>query len=82
MWKDELLSAEGIAYVGIVNGQPVVERVNPKYFNYEYSEDIEFIHDASSCSNELYMSITELYDRFYDKLSEAQLNVLLIWVLI
>lgn len=77
IWKDELLSAEGIAYIGIVNGQPVVERVNPKYFNYEYSEDIEFIHDASSCSNESYMSITELYDRFYDKLTEPQLNELL-----
>lgn len=76
-WKDALIAGEEIYYVGIVNGQPYTERVNPMYFRYEQSLDLEFIHEASWCCRKMIMSATELYDRFYDKMSEKQLNDLL-----
>lgn len=76
-WKDALIAGEEIYYVGSDNGQPTVERVNPEYFDYERSLDLEFIHDAGWCRRKMVMSATEIYDRFYDKMSEKQLNELL-----
>lgn len=76
-WKDALIGGEEIYYIGIINGEPYVERVNPMYFDYEYSLDLEFIDDASWCRRKMIMSATEIYDRFYDKMTEKQLNELL-----
>lgn len=76
-WKDALIGGEEIYYVGVINGDPYVERVNPMYFDYEHSLDLEFIDDAAWCCRKMIMSATEIYDRFYDKMSERQLNELL-----
>ena len=76
-WKDALIAGEEIYYVGVINGEPYVERVNPLSFSYEQSADLEFIHEAAWCCRKMNMSATEIYDRFYDKMSEKQLNELL-----
>lgn len=76
-WKDALIGGEEVYYVGILNGDPYLERVNPLYFSYDESADLEFIHDSSWCCRKMIMSVTEIYDRFYDKMSEKQLNELL-----
>lgn len=79
-WKDALIAGEEIYYVGIINGEPYVERVNPMYFDYEQALDLEFIHEASWCRRKMIMSATEIYDRFYDKMTERQLNELLEYI--
>lgn len=76
-WKDALIGGEEIYYIDVINGDPYVERVNPMYFDYEHSLDLEFIDDAAWCRRKMIMSATEIYDRFYDKMSERQLNELL-----
>lgn len=76
-WKDALIAGEEIYHVGVINGEPYVERVNPLSFSYEQSADLEFIHEAAWCCRKMNMSATEIYDRFYDKMSEKQLNELL-----
>ena len=76
-WKDALIAGEEIYYVGVQNGDPVVERVNPEFFDYERSLDLEFIHEAGWCRRKMIMSATDIYDRFYDKMDERQLNELL-----
>lgn len=77
-WKDALIGGEEVYYVGILNGEPCLERINPKYFDYDTdTSDIEFIHEAQWCCYEMVMSATELYDRLHDKMSEKQLNELL-----
>lgn len=76
-WKDGLIAGREIYYVGVINNEPTLERVNPQYFKWERSQDIEFIHDASWCCRKMILSATEIYDRFQDKLSEKQLNDLL-----
>ena len=76
-WKDALIGGEEWYYIGILNGSPCLERVNPMFFDYERSADLEFIHDASWCVRLMIMSATEIYDRFYDKMTEKQLNELL-----
>lgn len=77
-WKDALIGGEEIYYVGIVNGEPCMQRINPIYFDYDSdTSDLEFIHEAQWCCYEMIMSLTEVYDRLYDKMSEKQLNELL-----
>ena len=77
-WKDALIGGEEIYYVGVLNGQPCIQRINPLYFDYDTeTSDIEFIHEAQWCCYEMIMSATEIYDRLYDKMSEKQLNELL-----
>lgn len=76
-WKDALIAGEEIYYVGILNGNPYLERVNPLFFSYDHSADLEFIHDSDWCCRKMIMSATQIYDRFYDKMSEKQLNQLL-----
>ena len=77
-WKDALIGGEEIYYVGIINGEPSLQRINPIYFDYDTdTSDIEFIHEAQWCCYEMIMSITEVYDRLYDKMSDKQLNELL-----
>lgn len=76
-WKDALIGGEEVYYIGILNGDPYLERVNPLYFSYDQTADLEFIHDSDWCCRKMIMSATEIYDRFYDKMSEKQLNELL-----
>lgn len=77
-WRDALIGGEEIYYVGIVNGEPCLQRINPIYFDYDSdTSDLEFIHEAQWCCYEMIMSLTEVYDRLYDKMSEKQLNELL-----
>ncbi len=75
-WKDALISGNEVYYVGIQNGDPYVERVNPIYFSYDKSPDLEFIEDGSWCCRKMRLPVTEVYDRYYDKLSEKDLNKL------
>lgn len=75
-WKDGLISGREIYYVGVLNAEPYVERVNPIYFSYDKSPDLEFIEDGSWCCRKMRMHITEVYDRYYDKLEEKDLDKL------
>lgn len=75
-WKDGLISGREIYYVGVLNAEPYVERVNPIYFSYDKSPDLEFIEDGSWCCRKMRMPITEVYDRYYDKLEEKNLDKL------
>lgn len=75
-WKDGLISGREIYYVGVLNAEPYVERVNPIYFSYDKSPDLEFIEDGSWCCRKMRIPITEVYDRYYDKLEEKDLDKL------
>lgn len=75
-WKDGLISGREIYYVGVLNAEPYVERVNPIYFSYDNSPDLEFVEDGSWCCRKMRMPITEVYDRYYDKLEEKDLDKL------
>ena len=75
-WKDALIAGTEIYYVGIQNDEPYLERVNPVYFAYDSSPDLEFIEDGSWCCRRMRLPVAELYDRYYDKLTEKDLNKL------
>lgn len=73
-WKDGLISGREIYYIGVLNAEPYAERVNPICFSYDKSPDLEFIEDGSWCCRKMRMPITEVYDRYYDKLEEKDLD--------
>ena len=75
-WKDGLISGREIYYVGVLNAEPYAERVNPICFSYDKSPDLQFIEDGSWCCRKMRMPITEVYDRYYDKLEEKDLDKL------
>lgn len=75
-WKDGLISGREIYYVGVLNAEPYAERVNPICFSYDKSPDLDFIEDGSWCCRKMRMPITEVYDRYYDKLKEKDLDKL------
>lgn len=73
-WKDGLISGREIYYIGVLNAEPYAERVNPICFSYDKSPDLDFIEDGSWCCRKMRMPITEVYDRYYDKLEEKDLD--------
>ena len=75
-WKDALIAGHEVYYVGVLNAEPYMERVNPMYFSFDKSPDLEFIEDGSWCCRRMRLPITEVYDRYYDKLSEKDLKKL------
>lgn len=75
-WKDALISGLEVHYVGVLNSEPYMERVNPMYFSYDKSPDLEFIEDGAWCCRRMRLPITEVYDRYYDKLTEKDLTKL------
>jgi hypothetical protein len=75
-WKDALIAGTEIYYVGVLNDEPYLERVNPMFFAYDQSPDLEFVEDGSWCCRRMRMDVATIYDRYYDKLSEKDLNKL------
>lgn len=75
-WKDALIAGTEVYYVGVQNDDPYMERVNPIYFSYDKSPDLEFIEDGSWCCRKMRLPIFEIYDRYSDKLNEKDLNKL------
>ena len=75
-WLDALVAGVEVLYIGVQNNEPSLERVNPLYFTYDMSPDLEFIEDGDWCCRKMMLSYTEVYDRLYDKMDEYQLNKL------
>ena len=75
-WKDGLIAGQEVYYVGVQNGDPYMERVNPVYFSFDQSPDLEFIEDASWCCRKMRLPVAEVYDRYHNKLSEKDLDKL------
>ena len=75
-WKDGLIGGYEVYYVGVLNAEPYMERVNPMEFSFDKSPDLEFIEDGAWCCRKMRMPITEVYDRYYDKLEEKDLTKL------
>ena len=75
-WKDALIAGTEIYYVGVQNDEPYLERVNPMFFAYDHSPDLEFIEDGSWCCRRMRLPMQEVYDRYNNKLTEKDLNKL------
>lgn len=75
-WKDALIGGREVYYAGVMNAEPYLERVNPMEFSFDQSPDLEFIEDGAWCCRKMRLPVTEIYDRYNDKLTEKDLNKL------
>ncbi|MFA5616825.1 MAG: hypothetical protein WDK95_08205 [Syntrophorhabdaceae bacterium] len=76
-FKDGLIAGIEVHYVGVVNGEPVQERINPYYFSYDSSPNVRYIEDGSYAVRRMRMTIPAIYDRLYESMDEKDLNELL-----
>jgi len=66
--------AEEILHIGIVNGMPKVRCVNPRYFDYIKTVDLENIEDSQACIEITYMQIGDILDEFREYLSDDEID--------
>lgn len=79
-YKDFLIAGKEILYVGAINNEPYVERINPVGCDHDNSPELKFIEDGEYFSRVLYLSPSALYDRFYDIIDEATFDKILEYI--
>lgn len=80
-WNDLLVGGLPVFWVGIVNGEPRMDRVNPENFFYGKSPDAKYIEDSEWARYEKWLNTSDIYDNFYDDLTEEQRKKLDEWSL-
>jgi len=73
-FKGYLTTGNEIYYTGIRNGDPDAYLVDPRHFYAEMSNDISYIEDAQYCYYQRFMTPSDVYDQFYDDLSEEDID--------
>lgn len=76
-WRDGLIGGRELYYVGMVNGEPTLERVNPMNCDFDKDPDLEFVEDGDWFVRRMEMSKSTIYDRFFDIMDESDLDRLL-----
>lgn len=70
-WEDALVAGDAINYVGIINGDPIFERVNPLAFSYDMHPELKFIEKGEWAVREMLMTSSEIWDRLGDKIKSS-----------
>jgi hypothetical protein len=73
-WRDLLISGEEVYKVGILSGEPHVREVNNLYFDFDRSPNLRYIEDAAWARETRYLSAPDIYDEFYEDLSDDQVQ--------
>ena len=76
-FRDVLAVNKQVYYVGVRGGDPVCERVSPIEFSCDQSPEVNYIEDGEWAVRKMKMSPSAIYDRFYDIMSEHELDILL-----
>lgn len=69
-FKHALISGEEFAWVGIINGEPIVELLNPVKMFYHKSSEVEYVQDGYYAGYRTRMTPADVLDRFGDDLTE------------
>jgi hypothetical protein len=73
-WRHALIAGEEVYWVGIVNGEPKLQVVNPLYFQYDKDPDIEYIQDGQWAKYEMRMTPGSVIDTFGEYLTAKQIG--------
>lgn len=73
-WKHALLSGDEIYWVGILNGEPHLRVVNPLYFDYDKSPDLDYIEEGEWASCEYRMTPSEVVSTFGSELTDKEID--------
>lgn len=71
-WKDALIAGEEIYWVGILNGQPAMRRVNPVNLTVILDDDHTFIDDAIAVVEERNLTVSSILDEYGDEITESK----------
>jgi hypothetical protein len=71
-FKHGLISGEEHVWVGIINGEPVVEVLNPIKTFYHKSPEVKYVQDGLYAGYRTDMTIADVLDRFADDLTDKQ----------
>lgn len=73
-WKDALIAGEEIYWVGIINGEPIVEVVNPLEFDYDKDPDLDFVEDGQWALQIKWCTPSSVIDTYYEDLSDEDVR--------
>lgn len=73
-FKDALIAGREVYWTGIVNGQPVLKRINPVHFDFDKSSNVDYIHQSQWAKYEMYMTPGEIIDEYGEYLNDEQLE--------
>jgi hypothetical protein len=73
-FKDGLIAGKEIFYTGILNGEPMTERVNPIECAHDNDPEMDNIEDGDWFVRHMKMTPASIYDRFNDIMTEEELN--------
>lgn len=75
-WKDALLAGEELYWVGVLNGEPILRRVNPVNCTIVLDADSDFVDDALAVVEVRMLAPATVLDEFGDKLSPKEIDEL------
>lgn len=71
-WEDALIAGEEIYSIETFAGEPRMRRVNPIELHYKLPHNSDMLDDSEVIVESTYMSVSQIIDNFYDKLTEKQ----------
>lgn len=75
-FEEKLITDKPIYYIDWIDGQdqPVFELVRPEYFEYQYSEECDYIEDLGWCTRLRYMTFQQIIAEYGKYLTEDQVT--------
>lgn len=73
-WKHALIAGEEIYWVGILNGEPSLKVINPLFFDYDKSPDLDYIEDGEWACCEYRMTPTEIISTLGSELTNTEID--------
>jgi len=75
-FRDLLVTSKEFYKVGIIGGDPVARRVDPRNIIFDTSSHSDYLDDASWAGEERWLSVNEINDEFRDDLKKEDLEEL------
>jgi hypothetical protein len=73
-FKHACIAGEEIYHIGIINGEPNMTVVNPLYFDYDKSPDVDFIEDGEWAVCEYRMTPSQIITMFGNELKSNEID--------
>lgn len=75
-FKHGLLSAREVAYIGIINDEPVFWNVNSLRFRHDRSPDLDYIEDGEWATYEHRLQPSQIISYFGDNLTQKEIDLI------
>jgi hypothetical protein len=75
-FKNFLATATPLFYIGTYQNEPQLRNVNLLNVDWDRSPDLKYIEDSAWVRETEYISASEVYDRYYDELSDTDVKTI------